>query len=173
MELLYGDALSKQDLDGIILAPEASVSNDFGIETMPSIDTYESHTSHKQRSHRMEATVCRNPEFEAHLHARTVLPAKDYLAEQRELRKAAWKRGLENLARREQEDQEIIKAVLGPDAKNANIYCYSGQAMNFKDKMTSVMREKLRATKNATFTFSKEYFSSVRIPLISIAALLL
>ncbi len=74
----------------------------------------------------------------------------------------AWGQALERISRREEEDQAIISRVLGPDADSqSKIYCYSGQALSFKERAASELRKQLSTTKNATFTYSGDFLSQV------------
>ena len=78
------------------------------------------------------------------------------------LRKAAWGQALARISRREEEDRQAIVQVLGPGAGlHSKIYCYSGQALGFKDFASAQMREKLGRTKNSTYTYSQEFNSQV------------
>jgi len=83
------------------------------------------------------------------------------LAENRELRKKAWQAGLAMRAAKDKEDRETIERILGPDsaAKGAKIYTYANHSVNFKTMMLQDQKTRLRAVKDTTFTYSKDFVS--------------
>ncbi len=123
LELLYGEAISRADMDGTnkhdfvktfeqnqkqVKKREDALSLSQALDR-PSITA--SLEESQQRS-AFEFTDCRNEAFEEHLRTRPVHRV-DYLAEQRTLRQAAWKTMLLKNTVREQEYTATMRRVLG------------------------------------------------------------
>ena len=172
LELLYGDALSKQDLDGTTASPlknsthnTVSFENTDGEGKEGNAEDHGSASQHTSSRHaktqRAAPTDCRNPEFDSIILNRDpTKPRVDYLKENREIRMAQWANALNRMAEREAEDDAVIARVLGIESgKGVKISTYSGQRENFTEKLMVEQRNKLSAIKNATFTHSQEFLS--------------
>ena len=180
LELLYGDALSKYDLDGSLSGAVAATGQNTAHNTV-SFETEEeegkdgggsmrangsaasAHMSRSKqaKSQRAGPTICHNPEFDSVLLNRDpTKPRVDYLKENREIRMAQWANALNRMADREAEDDATIARILGiASGKGVKISAYSGQRENFTEKVMAEQRTRLNTVKNATFTHSQEFLS--------------
>jgi hypothetical protein len=52
------------------------------------------------------------------------------------------------------------------EARHVKIHPYSGQREGITEKMSTIRRQELAATKNVSFTNCKEFLSSVRVTVI-------
>jgi hypothetical protein len=79
----------------------------------------------------------------------------------RDIRKKAWQAGLAMRAARDKQDRETIERILGPEAasKGAKVYTYANHSVNFKTMMIQDQKMRLRAIKDTTFTYSKDFVS--------------
>jgi hypothetical protein len=175
LELLYGDALSKLDLDGSAAAPAhttahntVSFEHEEGEEGKEGREvgdnasaSAQQRRSRQPKSQRAAPTDSRNPDFDSIILNRDpTKPRVDYLKENREIRMAQWANALNRMAEREAEDDATIARVLGIESgKGVKISAYSGQRQNFTEKLMAEQRTKLNTMKNATFTHSQEFLS--------------
>ena len=183
VELLYGEAISRSDLDGTAAEAqrrqqlkekkaimearklEETYPDDAGqslkLQTSQSVSDTTEKKQEKRRDeeHRCGPTDCRNPEFEKMLSTRPEHRV-DYLSEQKKLLKEAYEQALQRMARREEVASETLVKVLGPDGDKAKIYVYGSQAQSFMAKALRAMRDRINSEKMAaTYTFSKDFIS--------------
>lgn len=123
-------------------APEASLSS----------------PQRRQPRSQSHTTVCQNPDYEVVLRASRKL-TKDFLGEQRELRKQAWESMLQRTQERDTHAAETLRATFGKDPSECKIFMYSMQKLNFKVAAFDEMRRQLAKTKNFTYTYSANFGS--------------
>ncbi len=186
LELLYGEAISRVDIDGSIIEEKRlrglrTKSTNKKMQDFEQVVRRESQKSPRSPREKEEMlrriesfahtssttitnprtlpTDSRNPEFEAHLANRGQAP--DHLAENREIRKRAWEDALLKRANRDAEDDAYLQKILGTKAaeQGGKIFCYSSQAKNFKVLAFTEMRQRLAKFTSSTFTFSQEFVS--------------
>jgi hypothetical protein len=184
LELLYGEAISRVDLDGTIIEEKRlrglrQKNNNKAREDLVNVARRESKktspgetkdegdmvflasvTDSSMTNPRTLPTDSRNPEFEEHL-ASAADRVKDFLGEQRALRMAAWENALQRREKRDAKDEAYRRQILGPEsaANGGKIYCYANQALNFKVLAFTELRERLAKFKSSSFTFSKDFIS--------------
>ena len=173
VELLYGEAISRADLDGIAAA-EAMQSKLKKTVTSTTIQDNTATVGALTTKGRSSATLtkqvtevnpkslptdCRNTVFEEHLKTRDA-SVKDYLEEQRELKRKAWESMLLRTKLRDQACKETLNRILGQEgAQNGKIYIYSQQALNFRVLNFTDLRQQLADKTDATYTFSQDFVS--------------
>lgn len=182
VELLYGDAISRADLDG--KQAEKNTKKSPKKELTIDIDNTIKSGGNSPKQTLMSADVsmtledsvllgkeriysdCRNPIFEEYLSTRPQHRV-DYLHEQNELKKIAWEN---TLIRRSQKDKlcnEALTTVLGVNStenSGGNIFIYSSQTLNFRLKAFQELRQRLSKKTDAIYTFSQEFVSQTISP---------
>jgi len=183
VELLYGEAISRSDLDGTAaeaqrlqqLKEKKALMESRRLEESYTDDAAESvklqsatsiiespekrKASRREQEHRCPPTDCWNPTFTSYLASRPEHRV-DYLSAQQKLLKEAYEQSLRRMAKREEDTTETITKVLGPEGANAKIYIYGSQAENFMAKALKSLRSRIsKETAGATYTFSKDFIS--------------
>jgi hypothetical protein len=184
VELLYGEAISRTDLDGTAAEAqrlqqvkekkalmearrlEESYTEDPAESTkLHSAASANAESPDKKKATRREEesrcppTDCWNPTFTSYFTSRPEHRV-DYLSEQQKLLKEAYEQGLRRMAKREEVATETITRVMGPENANAKIYIYGSQSQNFMAKALSSLRTRIsKETAGATYTFSKDFIS--------------
>lgn len=168
LELLYGEAISRQDIVGIYLekqrmervrqerlavkAKHADLSSDSNVEEV----TGPAPIQGVYRTHRLPPTDCRNESFEAYLKSRPQHRI-DYLRENNTIRRNVWRHFLLQKETKKQADREFIEAVTG--SSNSQIFIYSNQTLSIKNLALQKLKQKLSKIPNSTFSYSKDYVS--------------
>lgn len=168
LELLYGEAISRADLDGSEAeaqreaAKKLRASQNIMAEDEdeaapveePVLDFDNGDENDGER-----IPISRNIKYEKTLRARATVEPKDFLAEQRELKRLAWESML--LRKNEQDEflQRTLDSTFGKDAPNQKVYMYASQKLNFKALAFDEMRRSLKKTKDTTFTYSANFLS--------------
>lgn len=191
MELLYGEAISKEDIEGsrAIRAKRAlrakkaggvdnsTITASYGTEEdSKKILVTGANSSHagevsaygvnsvefKHRVSRLAETDCWNDLFVERLAQRDFAhPKHNFVMEQRELRRQAWRRGLERRAQRDAEDRATLERLKSknPSLQSGLLHGYASQSMNIKDMLLSDTRDRLKDDRTATYTYSRDFAS--------------
>ena len=165
LELLYGEAISKADMDGTLkkefienfdLTRKTSAAR-LSASLRKSEQVVVSQTNHNLNE--VQAKIdCWNSDFELHLNTRPVRKV-DHLAENRSLRMQAWEDMLRRKEVRDFKASESLKDItIGLD-KEPKIYLYSTQSLNFKEMAIKKLREKVAKDRNASYTYSENFMS--------------
>jgi len=189
LELLYGEAISRADLDGISVseqyalqqkraaAKQAALEKSGSMNQLESVemdglsasmnasmvDTNAIKTENSPRKPSMD-----NPRLlptdcynpDYDNFLATKGPNKDFLAEQREQKRLAWDVALGRKAEKEALYTKTITKILGPEGlQGGKIYAYATQSLNFRARAITEMRQKLSKVKDATFTYSQDFIS--------------
>lgn len=171
VELLYGEAISRADLDGVGAEPpqentrkgdrKKKSEKSTGGSTMGGADeTVQGGTAEGAGgkttilTHNLPPTDSRNPAYEEYLSTRPV-HRLDYLQEQRTLLVDAYANKDERVAKREAESKYVLQKVFGDE--NARIHVYACQKENIKIKSYAALRQRiLEKGGDSTYTFSKD-----------------
>lgn len=174
VELLYGEAISRADLDGVGAEPPVEASNKEKRKKKSDESTGggamgADETAHGKKdegagagagekttilTHNLPPTDSRNPAYEEYLATRP-LHRVDYLQEQRTLLVDAYANKEERVAKREAESKYVLQKVFGDE--NARIHVYACQKENFKIKSYAALRQRILETGgDSTYTFSKD-----------------
>lgn len=176
LELLYGEAISRIDLDGALSGNRTNT--DFtGEKNIKRVinktnDTSASTTfisplskkgvddSNPQSRRRCPPTDCHNLEFKEYIKNRPK-HFHDRIRENLKVRKEAMKQSSENRRQRDEADRELIEEIFGSDAHDgkAKIHSMANHSINFKELAKSKWKEKYRRIKDTTFTFSRDFVS--------------
>ena len=164
-ELLYGEAISRADLDGLAAeetwrrqrkeaaaaASKVAAAEEGG--GSPAAGSPVAPAKVPQTNPRLLPTDSHNPAFEQHLRTRP-RDRIDHIDEQEALRQAALQSAQQRAAAREQQDSETLVKILGPEAASkGKIHTYSQQALNFRVLNFSDLRQRLSTVNDATYTF--------------------
>jgi hypothetical protein len=198
VELLYGEAVSRVDLDGNgndgsnSIRSKNSKSSKSKSSQQSGAKSPSSKTSGTQDMTRTslhddapgspssdldmgstefkdKSSDCRNYLYEEYLLARANGERnKDFLAEQREYTVKAEESKQRRIAERNRISEEVLEKVLGD--RQAKIHIYATQSENFKRKAYAEVRSRLATLGDATYTFSKEYVSQT-IPVVDPASI--
>ena len=198
MELLYGEAISKEDLDGsrAVKAKKAlKMKKAGGIDNSTLTASYGSETdaasnknmvgavvgegspqrgevsimgnsTFKRGVSRLAETDCWNDAFVERLARREVSGTKcDYIVEQRELRKAAWRQGLQRRANRNVEDKETLArlASKNPELSSGLLHGYAGNSVNIKEMLLADTRDRFKNDREASYTYSRDFQSQTLV----------
>lgn len=172
VELLYGEAISRADLDGVGAEPPQETTKKGKKKKKPSRDTIAAQEISNYMAagdtqsagegagkttiltHNLPPTDSKNPEYEEYLATRP-RHRVDYLAEQRTLLEDAYINKEERVSKREAESKYVLQKVFGDE--NARIHVYACQKENFKIKSYSALRQRiLEKGGDSTYTFSKD-----------------
>ena len=179
VELLYGEAISRSDLDGT--AAEAArrqqikekrammearrleesdvPRDDESVHIVAPESIVEAEKTGRHAEQRCPPTDCWNQQFTDYLKTRPEHRI-NHIEEQRELSKSAYEAGLKRLAQKDADAEDYLIKVLGPEGATSKIYVYASQAENFKVKAYSELRNRIAKEKQgATYTFSKDFIS--------------
>eukprot|EP00605_Chrysophyceae_sp_TOSAG23-4_P000396 GSChrysophyteH1.ASY1.ANO1.452.1 assembled CDS len=179
VELLYGEAISRSDLDGTAAEAQRIQQNkekkallearrkeeadvpaeDESIMIIAPESVVETAKSGRHAEQRCPPTDCWNLRFTQYLKTRPTHRV-DYLSEQKRLLKDAYEQSLRRIAKRDVAAEDYLIKVLGPEGATSKIYVYASQAENFKVKAYSELRNRISKEKQgATYTFSKDFIS--------------
>lgn len=176
LEVLYGEAITRADMDGtlkieFVATHESRRSRrDMERASRGSMLAQKSQDSLSRDS--FVPTDCHNEAFEDVLKCRP-FHQRDFLAEQRKVRKQAW---LDMLQRKEVRDglltatiSRVLNRTAGStgaavDMEEPKIYLYSHQKENFKAKMWEELRQRVADDHHATYTFSQDFVSQTVCP---------
>ena len=179
VELLYGEAISRADLDGVGTELAASTGKKNKTKMGDSKKITESAASASAAATATAATTpadeaegtqepvrtriletnlaptdCTNPQFEELLRTRPVHRV-DYIAEQKDLLAIALENKEERVRVREEKSKYVMEKVLG--STSAKIHIYACQKENFKIKSYNQVREDIKQKGgDATYTYSKD-----------------
>ncbi len=179
VELLYGEAISRADLDGVGTELAASTGKKNKTKMGDSKKITESAASASATATATAATTpadeaegtqepvrtriletnlaptdCTNPQFEELLRTRPVHRV-DYIAEQKDLLAIALENKEERVRVREEKSKYVMEKVLG--STSAKIHIYACQKENFKIKSYNQVREDIKQKGgDATYTYSKD-----------------
>lgn len=168
LELLYGEAISIADLDGTAEeaarenrrkkaeAKVAEVSQEVTVERVEQRQA-------RVRPKRCMETDCWNDSFVEHLQTRE---SKDFLEEQREMKRKAWEAMLVRTQERDRQLTATLLSAFGKDPSKCKVYMYSQQRLNYKVAANNELKKQLAKSKDATFTYNKEFNSQTVSPLI-------
>eukprot|EP01039_Chlorochromonas_danica_P008534 gene8534-9407_t len=161
LELLYGEAISRADMDGTLKIEFLERHEDHNIflqqrRTRGTSSSPPSPSSHSEGSTSSRSawvpTDCRNEAFEEVLRERKKNGGctTDFLAPHRLLRRQLWQ---DMLRRREEEEEE---AAVNPQPQ---VYLYSQQRENTKEKLWKDWRGRVAGDHSAVYTFSAAFLS--------------
>jgi hypothetical protein len=184
VELLYGDAISRADLDGkeaekstkkpskkdLTVDIEANTniikSGEISPKQTGKLDTMSLQDSAVLNEKERIFSDCRNPAFEEYLSTRPQHRI-DYLQENRDLKKLAWENTLMRRSQKDKLSTEALTQVLGVNATEnggGNIFIYSSQTKNFRLKAFQELRQRLSKKTDAIYTFSQDFVSQTISP---------
>lgn len=170
LELLYGEAITRTDMDGTLrpeylshsteqqrLVSSRQRSREAGQRSRAEAEEEKKKKKKSQRKRdEFVFTDCRNAEFEEYLRNRPVHRV-DHLEENRALRMEAWEDMLRRRETQTLKATQTLQSVLG-DAP-PHIFLYSQQTLNYKALAMSKLRETISQDHDASYTFSKNFMS--------------
>jgi hypothetical protein len=176
LDLLYGDAISRVDIDGAEYDKNRKKSHDMinkgADEDSQSLEEYldtknqndNLYQNRTTRSKRVPALDCKNIEYEEYLKTRPQHRI-NYLAEQQELKHKAWEEMLFRQYENDKKCTEVLQNSLTnlhetfPHVHQMKVYNYSTQSLNYQTLAVNELKRQLSGMKNVAFTFNKNFSS--------------
>ena len=191
LELLYGEAISIADLDGTaaealrkqkkasLVPVNMAEADPLAVHTIEIVDpnlmdqdlNNSLRTARKKKydDQRCAPTDSRNEEFEKYLVQRNdPRNQKDFLEDNRELRRQAWERMLLKKSELDKDLSATLTAAFGKDPSHCKVYMYSQQKLNYTEHAVEELRKTLAKVKEASFTYNKDFNSQTMSTLVQL-----
>ena len=182
LELLYGEAVSRIDLNGtlsenmrcggtrsnskVAAGTSKIIRTDTAVVSMPESEKMRKKTNDNPpsscgKSRRYPLTEYWNKNFEDHLQSR-LKHRHNFIMENALTRKRAIEQAAISRHLRDEEDKKVVQKIFGLEAVRdgkAKIHCMSNHSMNFKTLAQDNLKESFRGVKDITFTYSRDFVS--------------